>query len=129
MLRRGYSLYISRKTRSTVGDVIDTLQSMKMTIDHLQTISVLVEREWFLCEERYGAIHSVTDELVHLMKFLKEKFIPLISSGWFTESEITPSSFLLEFLSETISDETKNQPILHTSKSVIKADLIRVQAI
>ena len=100
---------------------------MELTTEHLQTISALIEREWFLCEDRYGAYHSVTLQLGQLKNFLKEKMIPRISSGWLYESEETPKNFLLEFLDETISDETKNQPILHTSKSIVKADLVKVQ--
>ena len=120
-------MYVSRKKQSTVGEIIDTLQSMELTAEHLQTISVIIEREWFLCEDRYGAYHSVTLQLGQLKNFLKEKMIPLISSRWSYESNKTPKNFLLEFLKETISDETKNQPILHTSKSNIQAYLVKVR--
>ena len=122
-------MYISRKKQSTVGEIIDILESMELTLKHLQTISVIFEREWFLCEDRYGACHSVTDQLGLLKNFLKEKMIPLISSGWFDQSEKTPKQFLLEFLKDTISDETKNQPILHTSKSNIQTYLVKVRPI
>lgn len=119
-------MYISRHRQSTVGEIINILESMELTSEHLQIISVLFEREWFLCEDRYGAYHSVTLQLGQLKKFLKEKMIPLISSGWFDQSEKTPKHFLLEFLKDTISDGTKNQPILHTSKSNIQSYLVEV---
>lgn len=113
------SMYISQKRHCVIGDIIEILSGIELIPESLKQISYLLEKEWFLCEERYGGISIVTTQLSGLNQFITERFIPMLMSGWFDESEYSPRSFLLKYLKENVSDETKSSPLFSANCSNI----------
>ena len=116
-------VYISQKRHCTIGDIIDILSDIELTPRSLTMVSNILEKEWFLSEERHGGISIITSQLNGLNQFITEKFIPMLMSNWFDNSEETPRSFLLKYLEKNVSEETKSSPLFYASCSNIEAVL------
>ncbi|MHA1637797.1 MAG: hypothetical protein ACTSUO_01940 [Candidatus Thorarchaeota archaeon] len=116
-------MYVSQKRRCTIGDIIDVLSDIELTPESLEQISSLIEKEWFLYEERFGGIDIVTSQLNGLNQFITEKFIPMLMCGWFNDTDDNPRSFLLKYLKENVSEETKSSQLFYASCSNISAVL------
>ncbi len=116
-------MYVSQKRYSTIGDIIDVLCDIELTPKSLEQISSLIEKEWFLCEERYGGLSIVTSQLNSLNLFITEKFVPMLMSGWFNDTEESPRNFLMKYLMENVSEETKRSQLFYSNSSNLVAVL------
>lgn len=102
---------MERKVPRTVADVIDNLLDSDFSENEAKTCRDIVDRVWYLCEERSGGFHSTAQELYGLLNFLNDRIIPAIRCD--SHEDASVREWLESHVEENLSENTLDYIIEH----------------
>ncbi|MBD3404989.1 MAG: hypothetical protein GF411_02500 [Candidatus Lokiarchaeota archaeon] len=114
---------ISQKPHLTIGDVVTRLRNDILTPTSVRKYIRIIEREWFICEERRGAYNPITLELRNLRQFLERKIIPLMEMDEQSMKEGTPEQLLETYILRSLSAQTLARVLIQASPRDIRGML------
>ena len=109
-----------KKTEFTVMEVLTHLKNAGVSPEALNLCSQLLEREGYLCTERYGCCDPTGTQLVHLSRYMAYNLLPRLRRGEFEATEKTPENELMTYISERVNKETLGRLLRCTRPSYIR---------
>lgn len=112
---------MSKNRYFTVEDIVNRLMESGADRQSIDYFSGFIDRECFICEERFGGADRITYELRELRGFLLERLVPRIEAGLADE----PAVELEQFMQKTLSEETLRHQLISAGRRELRASLTR----
>ncbi len=114
---------LTTKRVITIGDVLKTLEGVEIDFTSLEYLTNMLEKEWYLLEERFGGAHSISSELHGFLDYIKRSVIPQVAMYDNTKTSDELRKFIDSYVENKISLETRDHILLHASPFTIRTEL------
>ncbi|TFG07241.1 hypothetical protein EU538_09070 [Candidatus Thorarchaeota archaeon] len=108
-----------KKRDFTIADIVQRLTESGVNRENIDYFSDLIDREYFICEERFGNANRVTYELRELRDFLVERLAPRIEGALVDN----PNQELMRFVEQTLSEETLRRRLTFAGRRLLRSYL------